>query len=453
MMKKISKIVLILAILAIALTAVSGCTFIDLSYKPNGNGGSSSGNYSTEGKNYGDSVSAADGVSIVVSDVEDREEMSFIDAVAKVERTAVMLTTGNSAGSGVLVNMQFEDDGASWKTDEDMVFILTCHHMVEGLGEIEITIPDENCSYSNNDYIFSGYIGNEEPAVYTERGYAVTLVGGDMTSDIALLKLDLDVAAKSGNKLSKDKLVMAAIPPKDAYSVKKGETVFSIGNPTGNLPGSVAKGIVSYLERQTSVSDIGTMTLMQIDVSTNPGNSGGGLYNLYGELIGITNAGNTSYTNINFAIPCYSSVGNGFVEIAEQLGGTATEDNYGYISGRRERFGFTVSGTTGKPVVQAVESGSLAAGCGMNVSDVITVVTLNGVSHEITTYSEFTEIFEGLKMQDKIVLTVKRKVRTGFMETEKTVQLNELTVTQYHFCNTGKGVQADAPAVDQEDPN
>lgn len=441
-MKKIfSKIFLVVAITLATIMALSGCTFIDLSQMTDGNGGNGGNSgYNAADEIYENSETAANGVSIVVADVEGREELSFVDAVKKVERTAVMLTAGSSAGSGVLVNIKFEEDGVSWKSDENMVFILTCHHMIDGLGEITVTLPDENCSYSNNDYIFNGYIGDSEPSVYTENGYAVTLVGGDMTSDVALLKLNLDIAATSGEKLSKDKIVTAEIPPRDAYSVKKGETVFSIGNPTGGLPGSVAKGIVSYLERKTSVSDIGSMNLMQIDVSTNPGNSGGGLYNLYGELIGITNAGNTNYTNINFAIPCYSSVGTGFVEIAEQLGGTATDVNYGYVSGRREKFGFTVNGSTGQAVVQAIESNSQAANCGMQVGDVITAIKLNGEDKILEKYSDFTEIFEGLEMYDKIVLTVTRKVNSGFRVTEKSVQLNEMVVRQFHFCNTGKGI-------------
>ena len=440
MKKGIYKIVLVLLAVVIAAT-FCGCTFRD--YLNSGNGNNNSAYKQIDDGKYEDSVESAENVSIVVADESSRTKLPLEEAVMKVERTSVMLTTdNNSAGSGVIVNISFIDDGTAWKTDENMVYILTCHHMVEDLGEIVVTIPDETCSYDNADYMFSGKIGAEEPSVYESQGYAVTLVGGDAKSDIALLKLNLAIPAKSQKTLTKDKIVMAEIPPKEGYAVRKGETVFSVGNPTGSLPGSVARGVISYIERQTSVSEIGDMTLMQIDVSTNPGSSGGGLYNLYGELIGITNAGNTNYTNINFAIPCYLSNGNGFVEIAEQLGGTATDANYGYISGRREMFGFTVNGTSGMPVVESVDGTGQAYACGLRERDVIIKVVKNGETYEIEKYEDLTAVLDGIKIGDVLNLTVSRQQKVGGFWNSSTeeveVTLNPLYVRQIRFCDTGK---------------
>lgn len=450
MKKRFSFLTSVVALI-LAIFMISGCSFI----------------INSSGTKYGvytdnDSLLAAQSVNFNTTEKSRDIEDAFVDAVDAVKRTSVMITTASGgAGSGVIVDMSFidsDDNAAAWKTNADMVYIITCHHMVsksnsfgtEGIGEIEVAIPDENCSYYNPDYIFYGYIGSEKPSVYNNGyngvKYAITLVGGDFESDIAVLKLDLSVAAKSGKKLSADKIEKAQIPD-NTYSTKLGETVFSVGNPTGTLPGSVARGIVSYLARETAVSEVGNMTLMQIDVSTNPGNSGGGLYNLYGELIGITNAGNTDYTNINFAIPCYLKSGNGFVEIATQLCGTATDTNYGYVSGRKVKFGFSVvaeSDDNGNSYVyvSSVTSGSLASKAKLQQGDkILSIEVKRGeeiiVSENISTVSDFGTIMDGLIAGDNITLNVSRTITTGWRVTTQTKQITMLTES-FRFCNTNE---------------
>ena len=439
MNKRFSKLILAVSSLVLALIFISGCSFVN----KNANTNSSYLNL--------DSTVASQSVDFGTAEVQYNLDDALQIAVAKVERSSVMLEIGGtSAGSGVIVDISFDDEGdgvASWKKNNNMVYIITCHHMIskentsgtQGVGEITLYIPDENCNYDNDDYIFSGYIGR------TDTEYAVTLVGGDYESDIALLRLDLRVAAKSGNKLSVDKIVKAQIPDvSSGYSSKKGETVFSIGNPTGTLPGTVASGIISYLNRETSVSDVGNMTLMQIDVSTNPGSSGGGLYNLYGELIGITNAGNTNYTNINFAIPCYLDNGNGFVQVVAALGGTATDTNYGYVTGRKVKFGFTaVQGTDDNGgsylYVSSVTSGSISANKGLYQGDEITAIAVkrNGetlVSKDVATVDAFSEVMGNLVAGDEVTLTVKRTVSKGWRVTTTTTTVVMIT-EPFSFCN------------------
>ena len=68
-----------------------------------------------------------------------------------------------------------------------------------------------------------------------------------------------------------------------------GEEVIAVGNPLGELGGTVTNGIVSALDREISV-DGTTMNLLQTNAAINPGNSGGGLFNMKGELVGIVNA-------------------------------------------------------------------------------------------------------------------------------------------------------------------
>ena len=423
MKRKFSAFLVSLTAIILAVIMASGCSFI---------------NTVTRNVSPSDSEIAGRTVTFNTTSTTRDIEDAFVDAVAKTKGSAVQVATDGGAGSGVIVDISFNDDEntASWKQDENIVFIVTCHHMVsksgtngrESIGNIEIRIPDENYSYTNADYIFSGYIGGNTS------GYAVTLVGGDFESDIALLKLDLNIAAKSGNKLSKDKIVKAQIPD-NTYHTELGETVFSIGNPTGTLPGSVARGIVSYLSRSVAVDEIGEMNLMQIDVSTNPGNSGGGLYNLYGELIGITNAGNTNYTNINFAIPCHLENGNGFVDIVKQLGGTATDTNYGFVSGRKIKFGFSVSEITEsgsqKLQVVSVTSGSIAAATDLQVGDIINTVKVDdGATTSVITTAEFDEILRTVKAGSKVTLKV---IRRGLLSKNIT-----MTAEQFRFCNTNK---------------
>ena len=84
-----------------------------------------------------------------------------------------------------------------------------------------------------------------------------------------------------------------------------GQTVIAIGNPLGELGGTVTDGIISCLAREIAIDGSGTMTLLQTNAAVSPGNSGGGLFDLYGRLIGIVNAkfSGEGVEGISFAIP------------------------------------------------------------------------------------------------------------------------------------------------------
>ena len=169
----------------------------------------------------------------------------------------------SGAGSGVIISQ----DG----------YILTCAHVVNGATSVKVQLN-----------------GSDE-------SYDATVVGQDSTSDIAVLKIDA-----TG-------LTPAVIGDSDALAV--GEVAVAVGNPLGTLSNTVTDGIVSALNRQVTVQD-NDMTLIQTDASISPGNSGGGLFNGNGELIGIVNA-KSSYSEaegIGFAIPI-----NTAMEIGQQL--------------------------------------------------------------------------------------------------------------------------------------
>ena len=139
---------------------------------------------------------------------------------------------------------------------ENVVYVLTCHHVISDKGSVTLQFPDENCRYEDGDFAFTGVIGGN---ISDNSACAVTLIGGDVNSDIALLRVDLGKAAASGKVLSdKDKAAIKNSKVKvagDGYinsgKFVTGEEVFSIGNPTGMLPGTVSVGTISYLERTT----------------------------------------------------------------------------------------------------------------------------------------------------------------------------------------------------------
>ncbi len=429
------KLLCILSVMVITLCfCLSGCTFIE-NIGGNGGGlGSQNGNAGSGSNSSTTPVAPATGVEFTTLLESEREELSLIQAIEKVERTSVAIKISGGAGSGVIIGVK---DAVS--TD---VYIITCHHVISSGGDITVYLPDEDCNYDNSDYIFTGTIDAE-----IHQNNAVTLVGGDRVSDIAVLKIDLNLPASSGNKLSSDKIVRANVPV-PSYSARKGEEIFAIGNPSGSLPGSVSSGIVSYLERDALVNDVGNMKLMQIGVSTNPGNSGGGLYNLYGELIGITNAGNTNYDETNFAIPCELSNGNGFVNIAKHLITKKTSTNYGYVPNRWEigvsveEISLGLNGSYAK--ISYVKNGSNAYGK-LLVGD-----RVNSVSWQFNGKNEYQIVADGtnftsavscfafcsalmrteLEKGDTFIVNVSR----GAYSVNVEIAIN---VANYIFCDTG----------------
>ena len=180
----------------------------------------------------------------------------------------------SGAGSGVIIR----SDG----------YILTCAHVVSGASQITVTIGDTD--------------------------YTATVVSEDDTSDVAVLKIDA-----TG-------LTPATVGDSDSLSV--GDSVLAVGNPLGELGGTVTSGIVSALNRSVTIqgsSSTNTMSLIQMDASVSPGNSGGGLFNMNGELIGLVNAKSSSSDaeGLGFAIPI-----NDAIQVAQDL-----LEN-GYVSGR-----------------------------------------------------------------------------------------------------------------------
>lgn len=179
----------------------------------------------------------------------------------------------SGAGSGVV----YTSDG----------YILTCNHVVEGYSVIRVTL-------ANGDY------------------YYAETVGTDPQTDLAVIKID-----------GKD-LLACIVRDWEEAPLTIGESVIAIGNPLGVLGHSVTSGIISGLARNITVEGQ-SMTLIQTDASINSGNSGGGLFDINGSLVGIVNAKSTGSTidNLGFAIP---------IDTAYKIANELIE--HGYVTGR-----------------------------------------------------------------------------------------------------------------------
>lgn len=467
-MKKLLKsLTLMFVVIAICISATA-CTFIskDTSTDSGSNNSNSDYSSSTTTDTSGATITYRNVVfNAHTGEYTESNKLTKKEAVDKVRGSsvAINITSGNStsAGSGVIVDMNVLDDSGNVIDDEDTIYILTCHHVINYSGaSVVIFIPkidtvtgrtpfETLVSYDNEDYIFSGVIGGKPS---DNSGYAVTLVGGDVNSDVALLKVNLSKKARSGNTLStEEKNTIRSYKVKvanDKYSLDEGEELFSIGNPSGELPGTVSNiGTVSFPERTIAVENIGDMLLTQIDITSNQGNSGGGLYNLYGDLVGITNAGNTSYTNLNFAIPYTltndntdtkwsSTTNHGFKYCAEKLLATATSTNYGCVPGSRQKLGFSVTTGNSGVLVSSVTSGGLAASAGLRANDIIQTISVNGgTAQSVTTVSAFSKIMSDASIGDKIVISGQHISYSWVGSTSyESFTSSAITIMQYWFC-------------------
>ncbi len=265
--------------------------------------------------------------------------------------------------------------------------------------------------YSSDGYILTNYHVVEDSTsitvtMYDGTAYSAKVVGFDSDNDVAVLKIEAE------------NLKPVTLGSSDQLRV--GDEVLAIGNPLGELTFSLTKGWVSALNREVTLSAGTTMDLIQTDTAINSGNSGGALFNMYGEVVGITNAkysssgySSASVDNIGFAIPI-DSVKRIVSELIET--GYVVKPYLGIsmqtVSSDVQSMGYP-QGT----VIKGVVDGSPAAEAGLQVNDIITAV--NGKA--ITTSSELKKIVSRSTPGDKLSMTIFRQGETQ----EITVTLGE----------------------------
>ncbi len=202
-------------------------------------------------------------------------EKSIEEIVAMNENAVVEIRTESVAMDMWMQNYVTEGAGSGVIVDTKG-YILTCNHVIEGANKVNITLKD----------------GTELQA---------EVIGTDPQNDLAVLKINATnlTAATYGN----------------SEELSVGDLAVAIGNPLGELGGTASQGIISALDRELTV-DNKNLTLLQTDASINPGNSGGGLFDQYGNLIGIVVAksSGSDVEGLGFAIPI-----NTAAEIAKDL--------------------------------------------------------------------------------------------------------------------------------------
>ena len=282
-----------------------------------------------------------------------------VHSVVLIESTIVsevmgQTATGVASGSGFIMS----GDG----------YVVTNFHVVEGASSVNVVLYD----------------GKSLPA---------QLVGYDSTNDIALLKVEANGLSPVILGSSDDLIV--------------GDQVVAIGNPLGELTSTLTVGYVSAKERTVS-TDGTVMNMIQTDAAINSGNSGGPLFNMKGEVVGITTAkysgsssSGASIEGIGFAIPM-----DDVLEELQEL------RDFGYIKSAYlgvmvQNMDTSVASIYGLPVgayVVGVEEGYCAHRAGIQEKDIIVAVG----DEKITTITDLTRALRDYEPGDKAKLTVYR---------------------------------------------
>lgn len=232
--------------------------------------------------------------------------------------------------------------------------------------------------------------------LFDKTEYDARLVGADTISDIAVLKIDADGLTAASFGESKDLAV--------------GDKVAAIGNPLGEaFRMTLTDGIISAIERGVSYKGR-SMTLLQTNTAINEGNSGGALFNMYGQVIGITNmkmmSSYSSIEGIGFAIPSSTVQGvvNSLIRDGEVRGRPSIGITVGGIpASAKEKYGLPDG-----LYVSGVQENSDAAKQGIKVGDIITEVNFQPV----TTTDEISDIKNTLEVGDAMIFKLWRDGET-----------------------------------------
>ena len=283
-----------------------------------------------------------------------------VDAVCGIATEVTTNVFGQTASTAVV--------GSGFVLTEDG-YVVTNNHVVEGTDNVSVKLHD----------------GSTYPA---------EVVGGDSLSDVALLKIEAEG------------LSHVAVGDSDAIAV--GEGCIAIGNPLGELTFTMTGGYVSALPREINISGK-PISMFQTDAAINAGNSGGPLFDMAGNVIGITSAkisgmagSGAMIEGVGFAIP-----------INEALRVVYDLQEYGYVRGRAF-LGVTVKeldaatadtyGLPVGPIVQSVVADSCADRAGIAVKDII--LRFNG--RMVQTYTQLMSALNKCSAGDEVTLHIYR---------------------------------------------
>jgi len=243
-MKKVFQKSLLFLLLLISCVFITSCT-----------------NKTTNNEKTPNKIESLNGEVIEINVSDDTSVVTSIEEAVDIAYQSVVVINANSSsskssGSGVVIGHS-----------ETYTYIATCCHVIDEADNYEVIS-------------------------YDEKLYDASLIGADPMTDLAVIAI------------SKTDLKQATFIA-DSDKIKVGSDAIAIGNPLGTLGGTVTKGIISATSRSISMSDGSVHNLIQTDAAINSGNSGGGLFNNQGQLIGIVSAkySATGVEGLGFAIP------------------------------------------------------------------------------------------------------------------------------------------------------
>ena len=296
----------------------------------------------------------------------DTGSLTVQQVVEMTQNSVVEITTESVTNGGFFMEQYISSGAGSGVIISEDGYIITNNHVIEDANTVTVRLKNGE-------------------------SYDATLVGTDPETDVAVIKIDAEG------------LTPATLGDSDTLQV--GQTAIAIGNPLGQLGGTVTNGIISALDREITL-DGETMNLLQTNAAINPGNSGGGLFNDKGELIGLVVAKSTgeNVEGLGFAIPI-----NDVKEVLDSL------IDYGYVKGRFELGVTTIDITSDEAqaryrvdeqgvYVQQVNVDGNAALAGMQAGD--RIVSVDGTA--IESGSQLKEIIQSHTAGDKITIVVER---------------------------------------------
>ena len=346
-------------------------------------------------------------------------QFTYIDGGYFLQPEKEVQATSN--GSGVIYSLDKEEGTA---------YIITNYHVVYSSIATEATASDGIIN-DISVYLYGGeYLDYKMDAQY---------VGGSQTYDIAVLKVE-------NSQVIKDSDVMQ-VEIADSDEVAVGSGALVVGNAAGKGI-SVTQGIVSVDSETITVSDgssvnaqVTSHRVMRVDAAVNSGNSGGGLFNLQGQLIGIVNAktNSSSIENMGYAIPSNVAlaVARNIIDNCDSETSTAKKMSkitvgvqLGVNSSRAVYDGNTMTTRIVEDVViKSVEEGSLAEGK-LQADDIVKSVAINGKERQISRTFHLIDFLINAREGDTITFKVLREVEEQIVEVEVEIIANAESFSQ-----------------------
>lgn len=307
---------------------------------------------------------AASGKSLSVAEVASLAADSVVEITTESVANDMFMRqyVTEGAGSGVIIST----DG----------YIATNNHVIEGASKITVRLTD----------------GKE---------YEAKLIGTDAQTDVAVIKIE--------------GVTLQPVTLGDSDTIGVGDAAIAIGNPLGELGGTVTNGIISALDRQI-VLENQTMTLLQTNAAINPGNSGGGLFNEQGQLIGlvVAKSSGSNVEGLGFAIPVNvvkdvvdSIINVGYVQGRPVLGVSVVNIDSSQLA---YQYGVSKLGV----YVAGLTEGTKAEASGLKVGDCLIAVD----DTQISSTSDLTKILQSHQVGDKVNVMVSRNGKMLTVEVE-----------------------------------